>query len=249
MPVNVLILCAGHGTRLSPLTDTLPKALLPLSESETILVRLIRQFQSFVPIPNIWVNISAHSQVFLEYLSTLSKQARPKILLEPQLLGAANTIFEISKFIDGPLLVVHGDLVLSKEYVIELVQEIETVPRFYVVCHFRSQDRARSQITTQDSNCVIEFKNSRDLKVDHSPVLVNSGIYFFPDINDIGVRPGFGTEIADSILQYLIARKKLYALKLELKRLSVDSHKQLQEAKKMVINERLAQGGFQIQTN
>ena len=70
-------------------------------------------------------------------------------------------------------------------------------------------------------------------------MLVNSGIYFFPNLKQIGLAPEIGIEIADSILQTLIRFSKLLAFEIKEERVAVDSFKQLEEARNLVKKERL----------
>jgi len=229
---------AGRGTRLSPLTAELPKPLLSIDGSETIFLRIVKQFRKILPISNIWVNISTHPETFLNYLNGVETEFRPQVLFEPNLLGTANTVFELSKVHAGPTLVIHGDLVLSHVYVETLLQEIRRSPRFLVFCHSRLSNHARSKITIDKSNIVSSLVNTSSFSVFDSNVLVNSGIYFFPNLQQIGSTPEIGTEIANSILQTLISLGKLYAFEVKEKRVSVDSLDQLEEARKLVMDER-----------
>ena len=238
MTFNLLILGAGRGTRLSPLTNALPKPLLTIDGSETIFLRIVKQFKKILPVSNIWVNISTHPETFLNYLKGVDTEFRPQVLFEPNLLGTANTVFELSKVHDGPTLVIHGDLVLSHVYVETLLQEILRSPRFLVFCHSRLSDHARSKITIGKSNIVSSLVNTSSFSVFDSNVLVNSGIYFLPNLQQIGSTPEIGTEIADSILQTLISLGKLHAFEIKEKRVSVDSFDQLEEARKLIMDER-----------
>ena len=237
MKFNLLILGAGRGTRLSPLTDALPKPLLAIDGSETILLRIVKQFRKILPIASIWVNISTHPETFLSYLGGIDSEFRPQVLFEPNLLGSANTVFELSKEHDGPTLVIHGDLVLSHAYIDTLIQEIFRNPRFTVFCHSRSSNRARSTITISGSNIVTSLVNTGVNSPVDSKVLVNSGIYFLPNLQQIGSAPEIGTEIADSILQTLITSGNLHAFEINEMRVSVDSFNQLEEARNLVKEE------------
>jgi len=239
MTFNLLILGAGRGTRLSPLTDALPKPLLTINGSETILLRIVKQFRKILPISNIWVNVSTLPETFLDYLNGIDTEFRPQVLLEPNLLGSANTVFELSKVHTGPTLVIHGDLILSSAYIETLLQEILSNPRFLVFCHSRLANHARSKITIGDSNIVTSLVNASLNSVVNSDVLVNSGIYFLPNLQQIGLTPEIGTEIADSILQTLISSGKLHAFEIKEKRVSVDSFDQLEEARRFVKEEKL----------
>jgi len=64
--MKAMVLAAGLGTRLRPLTDTLPKALVELA-GQTMLERTLRRLQSF-GITEIVVNAHHHASVLIDYL-------------------------------------------------------------------------------------------------------------------------------------------------------------------------------------
>lgn len=239
MNVNVLFLCGGQGTRLRPLTDKLAKPLISISESETIISRLLIQFQPFFQCRNIWINVSTHATSFLTEMTKVEFKIRPNILYETKLLGAASTLLEFSKLVHGPALVIHGDLVLSNAYVKELLLRIEGENRNLVFCHFRSANQARSCITRDQNYLVTELINGGENIEATGSVLVNSGVYFFPDVRQLEFNSGYGQEIADTVLLNLIRQQSLYAIDISLERISVDSMEKLNEAKFLVSNEKV----------
>jgi NDP-sugar pyrophosphorylase family protein len=235
--MNLLILCAGRGTRLKPLTDHVPKSLLRLDANQTILYRLLRQFNNFFVSSEMWVNISTNAQFFLKYLSEVSENIRPNILYESELLGSANTLFEFSLLAEGTTLVLHGDLVLSDQYVNALMKEIDGVNENLVICHNRSAKNARSLVSRDDLGKVLKFENNFS-SLDENKVLVNSGIYLFQDLANLGNRPELKVEISDSVLMYLFKKGGLYAREIEEARISVDSIEKLEKAKELVSKEK-----------
>lgn len=236
MTLNLLILGAGYGTRLKPLTDHVPKPLLEIDMSQTILSRLLNQFRRYDVIKDIWVNVSFNAHYFTKYLLTLDKQIRPNVIFEPTLLGGACTVFEFSKNCDGPLLVIHGDLVLSDEYVDRMLGTISETSNFLMFCHQRARRLARSLVTADENGMVTKLDNSIPETPVDTEVLVNSGAYFFPLLVDLGPSPQTETEIAESILQYLTSNQQLYISELNSERISVDSFKQLEKARKLLSN-------------
>jgi len=235
--MKLLILCAGRGTRLKPLTDHVPKSLLELDANQTILYRLLSQFSNFFVSSETWVNISTNAQFFLKYLSEVPENIRPNILYESELLGSANTLFDFTSLADGRTLVLHGDLVLSNQYVKALMKEIDGVNENLVICHNRLAKDARSFVSKDDLGKVLKFENNFS-SFDESKVLVNSGIYLFQDLADLGSRPDLKVEISDSVLTHLFKEGSLYAREIEEARISVDSIEKLEKAKELVSKER-----------
>jgi len=70
--IPVLIPCAGKGRRLAPVTDWVPKALLPLPSGKPVLIEILERLSDFHP-ENIYVSIPvaphAHKLQFLRALS------------------------------------------------------------------------------------------------------------------------------------------------------------------------------------
>jgi NDP-sugar pyrophosphorylase family protein len=158
-------------------------------------------------------------------------------LYESELLGSANTLFEFSLLAEGTTLVLHGDLVLSDQYVNALMKEIDGVNENLVICHNRSAKNARSLVSRDDLGKVLKFENNFS-SLDENKVLVNSGIYLFQDLANLGNRPELKVEISDSVLMYLFKKGGLYAREIEEARISVDSIEKLEKAKELVSKEK-----------
>jgi len=106
--INVLLLSAGYGTRLRPLTDGWPKCLMPVHG-----IPLLEYWLSalkFSCFSHVYVNSHHHAQVLDEYLSRKRFFGWVKNLYEYELLGTAATIRENEQiFLNKPLLLIHSD--------------------------------------------------------------------------------------------------------------------------------------------
>ncbi len=125
--MEVIILAAGQGQRMQPLTDSKPKPLLPVL-NETLLGRLIRQFHQ---------NKISSFKVVVGYLH---EQIRNEVrLLEKKLNGLKVELILNERFAedininsvclslprDKSSLIVEADLILGDRTVSELVKECE----------------------------------------------------------------------------------------------------------------------------
>jgi len=223
--LHVLFLCAGRGTRLHPLTKSVPKPLLSVGET-TILERLIRQSLMMLNVESIWVNTSYLPEQICSHLAKMNSK-KVNILWEPEILGSALTLSELSKMVAGNILVIHGDLVLSNSYIFDLSQYILAAEKSFMVCHFRDAAHARSVIqVSEDGNVRGLLEQFRIHK--GQQVLSNSGIYFFHTNAELSNLEG--TDIVNSQIQNLISKNLLGSAIIHQPRVSVDSLYALEQA-------------------
>jgi mannose-1-phosphate guanylyltransferase len=97
--VKAFLLAAGQGTRLRPLTDSLPKCLVPIGNVPVlgIWLELCRRFG----IDEILVNLHSHSELVEEYVRTNSSGVKVHLSHESVLLGSAGTLRANRDWVDG----------------------------------------------------------------------------------------------------------------------------------------------------
>jgi mannose-1-phosphate guanylyltransferase len=98
--VKAFLLAAGHGTRLRPLTERVPKCLLPVRGIPMleIWLRLCRRFR----INEVLLNLHAHADRVRDFLATRhDKEVQVTLVEEPTLLGSAGTLRANSDWIAG----------------------------------------------------------------------------------------------------------------------------------------------------
>jgi mannose-1-phosphate guanylyltransferase len=107
--MKAIILAAGFGTRLQPLTDKKPKALMPIV-NRPIIARNIEYLKTH-GVDKIAVNAHHHYQQILDYLD----KGRPfgieiEVLVEPEILGTGGGIRNGLKVCEGgPFFVINSD--------------------------------------------------------------------------------------------------------------------------------------------
>ena len=108
MRVNALLLAAGLGKRLSPLTKQWPKCLMPVN-GVPILELWISDLIK-LGVNNIFINTHYMAEEVEKFLSRERFSNKIKIVREKQLLGTAGTIkFLSKKLLKLPTLVIHAD--------------------------------------------------------------------------------------------------------------------------------------------
>ena len=118
--MKAMILAAGEGTRLKPLTDICPKALVPVA-NKPVIERLIAFLISH-GVEEVIVNAHHHYQKLLDYLKGEDKFGVPvEVRVEKKILGTGGGIKNTQHFWDqDPFIVINGDILtdinLEKAY-------------------------------------------------------------------------------------------------------------------------------------
>ena len=109
--MDVVIMAAGRGTRMRPLTDTRPKPLLPVGET-TLLERLLEQCHELVDRIVLIVGYrgdAIETQIGEQYRGT------PVAYVEQsKRLGTGHALAQAEPHVEGPALVLNGDVVIDR---------------------------------------------------------------------------------------------------------------------------------------
>lgn len=239
--MRILILAAGVGSRLRPLTESKPKPLLPLG-STNIIERLLSQLKVSFKNEEVFVNCSYLGEMITEFISKQPILNRPKIIWEPEPFGTAVTTLGLFKSDPSQgLLVIHGDLVLSDNALQGISDLIKTQTESFLMVHERPLNRARSIVSVENSKVIGITEVSIDQNKT-SPgsqnVLVNSGVLFFApeSLNRIEVPLG-GTEISPYLIQELSQTRNLNFKLWKWERVAVDSFASYEAAIQLAFKE------------
>jgi mannose-1-phosphate guanylyltransferase len=106
--MRALLLAAGLGTRLRPLTDVLPKCLAPVRGRPLLEYWLDALFRAEAE--RVVVNVHHHAGLVEAYLAATAWRDRVVVVHEDELLGTGGTILrQAAHFPSGPFLVAHAD--------------------------------------------------------------------------------------------------------------------------------------------
>ena len=118
MPVSSLLLAAGRGTRLRPLTDSLAKPALPLLDLPLGAFGLTALLRDCPPVA---VNVSHLSNTVARALRVFAGEGGFELLVEPEPLGSGGTVGDLQERVGKRLVTYNADLLagLSVADVIE----------------------------------------------------------------------------------------------------------------------------------
>lgn len=106
--MKALLLAAGFGTRLRPLTLTTPKCLVPIN-GKPLLEYWLEMLCEFSP-DGILINLHYLPEKVAHFLEKSPYKDRVMTVYEPKLLGTAGTLLENRAFFKGgALLLIHAD--------------------------------------------------------------------------------------------------------------------------------------------
>jgi mannose-1-phosphate guanylyltransferase len=152
--MKAFLLAAGNGTRLRPLTDNVPKCLLPI-HGVPLLEIWLKNCRS-AGITEVLVNTHAHAESIRKFAAEQKTGVRICIAEEPELLGSARTLAESRKFIAGDeaFFVLYADVLtnvdLSRMLAFHQQKHLAATLGIYQV-----PDPARCGIVTMDDKAVI----------------------------------------------------------------------------------------------
>lgn len=106
--MRAILLAAGLGTRLRPLTDTLPKCLVPIKGKPLLQIWLGRLTEA--GIGPILLNTHHLADQVVEFIETSPYRDQVTLVHEPELLGTAGTLIANLDFLQGEDgLLIHAD--------------------------------------------------------------------------------------------------------------------------------------------
>lgn len=104
-----MILAAGKGTRLQPLTDTLPKPMVPVA-GRPLLEHTVCWLRDH-GVRRVAINLHHFPEVVRGHFGDGSRfGVQIRYSEEPELLGTAGAVKKIEDFFEDPFLVVYGDV-------------------------------------------------------------------------------------------------------------------------------------------
>lgn len=107
--MKAVLLAAGHGTRLAPLTDHVPKILVEIA-GEPLLARQLR-YLAAQGMTDVAINLHHLAEQVRGFLAAADVPLSVHVFDEPELLGTAGALGPMRAFLDEPFVLLYGDVV------------------------------------------------------------------------------------------------------------------------------------------
>ena len=110
----VVIMAGGKGTRLKPLTNVIPKPLIPIGE-KTILEEILDRFEA-VGCRKFFMSVNYKAEMLRFYLDQLEHHYDIEFFEEPKPLGTIGSVSLLKGKIDKPFFVSNCDIIIDQDY-------------------------------------------------------------------------------------------------------------------------------------
>ena len=169
--LDVIIMAGGQGTRLKPLTEILPKPLVPIN-GKPIIEHIIDNFNYF-NFTNINLILNHQSKLIKSYFSSINKKYNLKCFTEPKKMGTVGGVVYAKKKLSDDFILTNCDTIFKLDYI-----------KFYNT-HKINKNLITLVVSKKKTifpygDCKI--KNGKLLKVNEKPqfnLVANTGLYFF----------------------------------------------------------------------
>ena len=212
MKLKAIILSAGEGSRMRPLTLTKPKTMLPVAGKPIIQYNIESLRDN--GITDILLIVRYKEEIVRNYFGDGSDfGVNISYKTQKDFLGTANAISYGEDFIDDSIIVLNGDIILDDEIIHEIIKKY----------NYLSPDTLMLLTEVEDSSAfgVVEIENGNIKNIVEKPKreeapsnLVNAGIYIFnkdifDKIRETEISERGEYEITDSVSLQIEDNKKV----------------------------------------
>ena len=112
--IPVVIMAGGKGTRLKPITNVIPKPLVPIGD-KTILETILDQFEE-IGCTNFYMSVNYKADIMKYYLSQLDHKYDIEFFQEDKPLGTIGSVSLLKGKITTPFFVSNCDIIIDQDY-------------------------------------------------------------------------------------------------------------------------------------
>ena len=204
--MDAVIMAAGRGTRMRPLTDTRPKPLLPVGGT-TLLERLLAQCHGLVD--RIVLVVGYRGTMIKDQVGEAYQDTPIVYVEQSDRRGTADALSQAAAAVDGGLVVLNGDVVIDRELLVRLTET-------------EGHAMAVTTVETPSAYGVVETTDGQVTGLHEKPEnppssRINVGLYAFEQsvfsaIDQIDESPRGEYELTDAITRLVTAGESVTAV-------------------------------------
>jgi mannose-1-phosphate guanylyltransferase len=207
--MKVLLLSAGLGTRLLPITESIPKCLIQI-QGISMLKRWVITLDN-PKIDEIIINTNGHRQKVLSEIKSINSKVKISEVYEEHLLGTAGTLIINSLDSDNDIMVVHCDN-FSSIKIEDFIDYHIAGNNFISMALFKPTDKSKCGMVEMDKDGIvvqfIEKPSNSHLE------WANAAVYIFSEesLNEIRNKYKKAKDISLDILPNFLGRMSGYKI-------------------------------------
>lgn len=176
----VVIMAGGKGTRLKPLTNVLPKPLIPVGD-KTILETIMDQFET-IGCRKFYMSVNYKSDIMRFYLDQLEHSYDIDFFEETKPLGTIGSVSLLKGKIDTPFFVSNCDIIIEQDFRDVYDYHISNRNELTIVTAVKSFLIPYGVIEAAENGLLTGIKEKPE-----TPYMINTGLYILNSdlINEI----------------------------------------------------------------
>lgn len=170
LDLPVVIMAGGKGTRMRPITNVIPKPLIPI-DNKTISEHIIANFRK-VGCSRFYFSVNYKADMIKTYFSELESDYDVSFFEETKPLGTAGSLHLLNGIIDKTFFISNCDILIEEDYNEIYKYHKKFNNELTIVASFRHYPIPYGTVETGDNGILVELKEKPELSY-----LINSGMY------------------------------------------------------------------------
>ncbi len=169
--VPIVIMAGGLGTRMKPLTNVIPKPLIPIGE-HTVSEEIIANFTKYGA-KNFYMSVNYKADIISHYFSTIkSKEYSLKFFKEDKPLGTAGSLHLLKGKLTSTFFVTNCDVMIDQDMRDVLTFHRDNHNDLTMVCSLKSVYIPYGTVTTGENGKLIDMEEKPEIRF-----MINTGVY------------------------------------------------------------------------
>lgn len=206
-----VVIAAGKGLRLRPLTDKIPKCMVDIKGKpllEHILERLVK-----VGVDEVHVVVGYMREVIEDHFGPEFEGVKINYFVQPEPKGTAHALSLVEKYVNGRFIVTNSDVLTETHNYLVLTSSQEVEDADAIILARQVHDPWRFGVLKTQGNVVLDIVE-KPLPGEEPSRLVNAGIYgfdkdFFSAVKKTPLSVRGEYEIVDSLRKYMASGNKV----------------------------------------
>lgn len=172
----VVIMAGGKGTRLKPLTNIIPKPLIPIGD-KTILEIIMDKFEA-IGCSNFYMSVNYKADILKYYLENINHQYNITYIQEDKPLGTIGSVSLLKNKITSPFFISNCDIIIDQDYRDVYDYHVNNKNDITIIAALKSYKIPYGVVEVGETGLMTRINEKPEFTY-----LINSGVYILePDL-------------------------------------------------------------------